>query len=159
MKVDIVDNMVVVDGQQVEFHQSPNVGGTLNPTLIVEHYTGDNSLSGAVSWLCAPESQVSAHVVVSKDGTIVQLVPFNVVAWHAGRSSYNGRNFVNSFAIGIENVGVGDEWPDMQVEANRALIAALFKVYPIENVVGHQDVAPGRKSDPGPNFPWDKVTS
>jgi N-acetylmuramoyl-L-alanine amidase len=129
------------------------------PALIVIHYTGDNSEQGAVSWLCAAQSGVSAHLVVNKEGGITQLVPFNITAWHAGRSAYQGRSGVNSFSVGIENVGIGDDWPDAQVEANRAIIAALFAAYPVTDVVGHQDVAPGRKGDPGPNYPWDRVTA
>jgi N-acetylmuramoyl-L-alanine amidase len=130
----------------------------MTPTLIVIHYTGDNSEGGAISWLCAPQSSVSAHLVVNKEGGVTQLVPFNLAAWHAGRSEYQGRSGVNSFSVGIENVGIGDEWPEAQVEANRAIIAALFAAYPIADVVGHQDVAPGRKADPGPNYPWERVT-
>lgn len=159
MNCEVRDNMLFVDGVQVPFRESPNVGREITPTLVVIHYTGDNSMEGAVSWLCAKRSGVSAHLVIGKDGSIVQLVPFNVVAWHAGRSDYNGRANVNSFSVGIENVGVGDYWPPEQVEVNRAIIAALFAAYPVEDVVGHSDVAPGRKVDPGPLYPWDKVTS
>ena len=159
MNCEIRDHFLFVNGEQVPFRESPNIGRQITPTLIVIHYTGDNSMAGAVSWLCAERSGVSAHLVVGKDGSVYQLLPFNVVGWHAGRSDYNGRANVNGFSVGIENVGVGDEWPDAQVEANRAIIAALFAAYPIEDVVGHSDVAPGRKSDPGPRYPWDRVTS
>ena len=159
MKCEVVDNMLMVDGQQVEFRESPNRGREITPEIVVIHYTGDNSMEGAVSWLCAPQSGVSAHLVIGKDGSIVQLLPFNRAAWHAGRSSYQGRANVNAFSVGIENVGIGDEWPDAQVEAIRAVVAALFAAYPMNDVVGHSDVAPGRKSDPGPNFPWDRVTT
>lgn len=159
MNCEIRDHFLFVNGEQVPFRESPNIGRQITPTLIVIHYTGDNSMAGAVSWLCAERSGVSAHIVVGKDGVIFQLVPFNVTAWHAGRSDHNGRANVNGFSVGIENVGVGDFWPDAQIEANRAIIEALFATYPIEDVVGHSDVAPGRKSDPGPRYPWDKVTS
>lgn len=159
MNCEVRDHLLFVDGQQVEFRESPNVERKITPTLIVIHYTGDNSMEGAVSWLCAKRSGVSAHLVIGKDGSIVQLVPFNVVAWHAGRSEYDGRANVNAFSVGIENVGVGDNWPDAQVEAIREVIRALFAAYPMIDVVGHEDVAPGRKIDPGPNFPWDKVTA
>jgi N-acetylmuramoyl-L-alanine amidase len=143
----------------VEFRESPNHGRQITPALIVIHYTGDNSMEGAVSWLCAGESGVSAHLVIGQDGSIVQLVPFSVSAWHGGKSDYNGRPNVNGFSVGIECVGVGDYWPDEQVEAVRASVAALFAAYPIVDCVGHSDVAPGRKTDPGPNFPWDRVTA
>jgi N-acetylmuramoyl-L-alanine amidase len=158
MKYEVRDNLLFMDGMQVEFRESPNVGREITPTIIVIHYTGDNSMDGAVSWLCAQQSGVSAHLVIGKDGSIIQLVPFNVSAWHAGRSDYNGRANVNGFSVGIENVGIGDEWPDAQVDAIKEVIRALFAAYPMTDVVGHQDIAPGRKSDPGPNFPWDKVT-
>ena len=159
MKCEVRDNLLYADGVQVPFRESPNTGRQITPTIVVIHYTGDNSMEGAVSWLCAAQSGVSAHLVIGKDGSIVQLVPFNVSAWHAGKSDYQGRANVNAFSVGIECVGIGDEWPDEQVEAIRATIQALFLAYPIEDVVGHQDVAPGRKSDPGPNFPWDRVTA
>ncbi len=153
----ITNHLLFKDGVPVEFRESPNHGGEIEPRLIVIHYTGDNSLEGALSWLCAPQSGVSAHLVVAKDGTVYQLLPFNVKGWHAGQASYEGRPYVNNFSVGIENVGIGDYWPDEQVEANRGIISALYAAYPIGDTVGHEDVAPGRKSDPGPNYPWDKV--
>jgi N-acetylmuramoyl-L-alanine amidase len=157
VKCEVKNNLLYVNDRRVEYRESPNRGREISPTLIVIHYTGDNSLDGALSWLCARQSGVSAHLVIAKDGTIYQLLPFNVAGWHAGKSSYNGSGSVNSFSIGIENVGVGDEWPEAQVEANRAVVEALYEVYPIEDVVGHEDVAPGRKFDPGPNYPWGAV--
>ena len=159
MKCEVIDHLLYADGSPVAQNPSPNTGRQITPTIIVIHYTGDDSMEGAVSWLCARQSGVSAHLVIGKDGSIVQLVPFNVTAWHAGRSDYNGRANVNAFSVEIECVGIGDYWPDEQVEAVRAVIEALFLAYPIEDVVGHQDVAPNRKSDPGPRFPWDKVTT
>ena len=157
MTFSIQDHLLYRDGKPVNWRRSPNVGRLITPTLIVIHYTGANGLEGALSWLCATKSKVSAHLVVAKDGEVYQLVPFNRAAWHAGRSSYNGRHGVNNFSIGIENVGLVDVWPDAQVEANRAVIAALCEAYAIEDVVGHEDVAPGRKTDPGPRYPWDRV--
>lgn len=155
----VKSHFLFLDGKRVEFRPSPNHGGVIKPRLIVIHYTGDNSLPGALSWLCARQSKVSAHLVIAKDGAVYQLLPLNVAGWHAGASSYNGQSGVNAFSIGIENVGLGDVWPDAQVEANRAVIAALSDAYAIEDIVGHCDVAPGRKIDPGPHYPWDKVTS
>lgn len=147
------------DGKPVDYYPSPNVGRPITPRIVVIHYTGDNGFKGAISWLTASVSGVSAHLVIAKNGEVVQLVPFNVAAWHAGASEYNGEQGVNSFSIGIENVGVGDEWPDAQVEVIRDVLSALSHAYDIEDIVGHEDVAPGRKVDPGPNFPWDKVTA
>lgn len=148
------------DGKVVTQKPSPNHGGVIVPTIIVIHYTGDNSLSGALSWLCAKQSGVSAHLVIAKDGTVYQLLPFNIKGWHAGVSEYNGHSGVNAFSVGIENQGLGDEWPEAQVVANREVISVLSKAYTILDIVGHEDVAmpEGRKVDPGPNYPWDKVT-
>jgi N-acetylmuramoyl-L-alanine amidase len=146
------------DGVRVSYRPSPNIGNKITPGLIVIHYTGDNSLDSALSWLTTRKSKVSAHLVIAKNGAVYQLVPFNVEAWHAGTSSYEGRSGVNGFGIGIENVGIGDKWPAAQVEANRDIISALFEAYQIEDVVGHSEVAPGRKVDPGPNYPWSAVT-
>ena len=158
MSYEIKDHMLFIDGEQVEYKPSPNHGGEIDPTVIVIHYTASNNNDGDINWLTSKQSKVSAHVVVAKDGTIVQLLPFNIKGWHAGVSKYRGREYVNSFSVGIENTGLGDEWPEPQVVANRELIRALFDAYPgMMDVVGHSDVAPGRKVDPGPNYPWSEV--
>jgi len=157
----VIEHYLYKDDDLVEQRPSPNHGRGISPRLIVIHYTGDNSCEGALSWLVNSrgDEAVSAHLVIDKDGTVYQLLPFHTAAWHAGRSEWNGESGVNSFSIGIENVGVGGTWPAEQIEANRAVIAALYAAYPIEDVVGHSDVAPGRKPDPGPNFPWDEVVT
>jgi N-acetylmuramoyl-L-alanine amidase len=91
---------------------SPNHGGTLaNPSLIVMHWTGDNSADGAISWLCNPVAQASAHLVIDRSGQITQLVPFTVVAWHAGRSEWKGKPGCNQYSIGIELVNCGELKP------------------------------------------------
>lgn len=143
----------------VNWKPSPNHGGVIKPEIVVIHYTGDNSLQGALSWLCNPVAKVSAHLVIAKTGQIWQLVPFNLRAWHAGRSEYLGRPDVNGFSIGIENVGIGDKWPEEQIQANIDVIKALCEAYDIYDVVGHDEVAipPGRKADPGPNYPWKRI--
>lgn len=153
----IKNHMLYKDGQPVSTKLSPNHGGVIVPEIAVIHYTGDNSLPGALSWLCTPSAQVSAHLVIAKTGVVWQLVPFNRKAWHAGRSSYNGRPNVNDFSIGIENVGMGDEWPQTQIQANIDVLDALYAAYRLEDTVGHCDVAPGRKVDPGPKYPWKTV--
>ncbi|MBM4301633.1 MAG: N-acetylmuramoyl-L-alanine amidase [Deltaproteobacteria bacterium] len=157
----VKNHWLYLNGKRVTHRPSPNHGGVITPRIIVIHYTGDNSLSGALSWLCSPKAGVSAHLVIGKDGTVYQLLPFNLRGWHAGVSSYDGESGVNNFSIGIENVGRGDAWPASQVEANRAIIEALFAAYGLEDVVGHEDVAtpPGRKADPGPRYPWDRVAT
>lgn len=160
MKFTAKNHLLYQDGRLVPQHPSPNHGGVTKPRIIVIHYTATEGLESPLSWLTNRQSKVSAHLIVDKDGTVYQLLPFNVVGWHAGVSSYEGQSGVNSFSIGIENVGTGKTWPDAQIEANRAIIAALYEAYPtIEDTVGHEDVAPGRKVDPGPRYPWDQVTT
>ena len=102
--------------------------------------------------------RVSAHAFVARDGAITQYVPFDRRAWHAGVSSFRGRARCNDFSIGIELEGVDDRpYSDAQYAATAALLRALFMAYPLltlGGVVGHADVAPGRKTDPGPAFDW-----
>jgi N-acetyl-anhydromuramoyl-L-alanine amidase len=105
--------------------------------------------------------RASAHLLVLRDGAIVQFVSFNDRAWHAGKSSWQGRDACNDYSIGIECEGT-DELPyaDAQYEALRPLLAKLLEAYPAitpQRIVGHSDVAPGRKTDPGPSFDWSRV--
>lgn len=102
--------------------------------------------------------RVSAHALIRRDGEIVQFVPFHERAWHAGESCWEGREACNDYAIGVELEGC-DERPFEPVQYTRLakLIRALERAYPVlsaRRVVGHCDVAPGRKSDPGPHFDW-----
>ncbi len=104
------------------------------------------------------ENPVSAHALVRRDGSVVQYVPFHQRAWHAGRSEYCGRSACNDFSIGIEMEG-DDSTPFTvpQYQSLTALAEALLQAYPTlsrEHVVGHSDIAPGRKTDPGPYFNW-----
>jgi N-acetylmuramoyl-L-alanine amidase len=142
--------------EQVSTKISPNHGGVIKPEIIVIHYTGDIG-TGGLQWLTAKESRVSAHLWIAKTGVIWQLLPFNIKAWHAGVSEYDGRSNVNDFSIGIENQGIGDEWPEAQIQANIGVIKALYAAYNIADCVGHEDVAPGRKADPGPRYPWKRI--
>lgn len=102
------------------------------------------------------ELKVSAHLVIYRDGKLVQFVPFNLCAWHAGESSYRGRTHCNDFSIGIELEGTGrGAYEPVQYRQLAQAVRALLKTYPSlspERIVGHQDIAPGRKSDPGPGF-------
>jgi N-acetyl-anhydromuramoyl-L-alanine amidase len=102
--------------------------------------------------------RVSAHFLIRRGGGIIQFVPCGKRAWHAGASCYAGRERCNDFSIGIELEGTGDTaYTDVQYEALAALIDALRARYPIADVVGHSDVAPGRKFDPGPSFDWERL--
>ena len=109
----------------------------------------------------ASRSRVSAHALIDRRGEIVQYVPFGLRAWHAGVSEYQGRASCNDFSIGIELEGT-DEVPyeDVQYVRLAALIQALLVAYPSldrQRVVGHSDVAPGRKTDPGAAFDWPRL--
>src|SRR5690349_22905435 len=105
--------------------------------------------------------RVSAHALIRRDGEIVQYVPFGERAWHAGRSEYGGRPACNDFSIGIELEGTDDvPYEAAQYESLAALIRALLATYSTlsaERVVGHSDVAPGRKTDPGASFDWGRL--
>lgn len=153
----VKNHFLYQSGIRVSSKLSPNHGGLITPEIAVIHFTGDNSLNGALSWLCSPKAKVSAHLVIAKTGVVWQLLPFNLRGWHAGLSSYDGRSDVNSFSIGIENVGIGDEWPEAQIQSNIEVLDALYAAYRLEDTVGHCDVAPGRKVDPGPRYPWKQI--
>ena len=103
--------------------------------------------------------KVSAHVLIRREGTLLQFVPFDQAAWHAGVSSYRGQSGCNEFSIGIELEGTEhSSYTDQQYQALVPLIQLLQKGYsiPEDRVVGHADIAPGRKTDPGPGFDWDR---
>jgi AmpD protein len=104
------------------------------------------------------DARVSAHLLVRRDGEPVQFVPFGARAWHAGVSSWQGRAACNDFSIGIELEGTDEQpYADPQYLTLAALIRALFAAYSstaTDRIVGHSDVAPGRKTDPGPHFDW-----
>lgn len=105
--------------------------------------------------------RVSAHALVRRDGEIVQYVPFQRRAWHAGNSNFQGRERCNDFSIGIELEGADDiPYADVQYERLSDLLAVLLKTYPglsPDRIVGHSDIAPGRKTDPGPSFDWGRL--
>ncbi|MBE0510864.1 MAG: 1,6-anhydro-N-acetylmuramyl-L-alanine amidase AmpD [Chromatiales bacterium] len=104
------------------------------------------------------ELRVSSHLLIRRDGELVQYVPFQLRAWHAGVSSYQGRERCNDFSIGIELEGQDhDPYTRVQYEQLAAVIIALEQAYPgidHQRMAGHSDIAPGRKSDPGPAFSW-----
>ena len=105
--------------------------------------------------------EVSSHALIRRTGEIVQYVPFHMRAWHAGMSNYNGRERCNDFSIGIELEGCDDQaYDDSQYPPLATLINTLIEAYPSlssKQIVGHCDVAPGRKIDPGPYFDWQKL--
>ena len=103
-------------------------------------------------------ARVSAHALIGRDGAITQFVPFGKRAWHAGRSQYQGRGACNDFSIGIELEGAdATPYTEAQYENLAALVTVLLATYPtlsVERIAGHCDIAPGRKTDPGPAFDW-----
>jgi len=126
-------------------------------------FSGDLPVSAHPEFAAIAVLRVSAHAVIRRDGSIRQYVPFGARAWHAGASSYRGRGACNDFSVGIELEGT-DEVPyaDAQYAALAALIGALCAAYPsldTGHIAGHSDIAPGRKSDPGPLFDWRRLRS
>jgi N-acetylmuramoyl-L-alanine amidase len=144
---------------------SPNFDERLLPvTMLVLHYTGMPDFAGALARLKDPQAKVSAHYLVAEDGQILRLVAEEKRAWHAGRSWWRGVTDVNSASIGIEIVNPGHEFgyrpfPEEQVDALLPLVADIVKRHEIRpvNVVGHSDIAPARKEDPGELFPWARL--
>lgn len=141
---------------------SPNFDERLLPiSAIVLHYTGMESAEAALERLCDPVHKVSSHYLVYEDGTVHRLVQEDKRAWHAGRSHWRGMTDLNSSSVGIEIVNPGHEYkyvpyPEPQVDAVVRLVAGIKDRYEITrgNVVGHSDIAPARKRDPGELFPW-----
>ena len=147
-----------------EVRPSPNHGerkGVERPDMIVLHYTGMADPRVALERLCSPGREVSAHYFVLEDGQIVQLVPEGRRAWHAGAAIWGGETDINSRSIGIEIANPGHDYgypdfPKRQIAAVTALCRAILTRNTIQpqRVLGHSDVAPARKQDPGEKFPW-----
>lgn len=132
--------------------------------MIILHYTGMENEEAALTRLCDPAAKVSAHYVVNESGGVHQLVDDNHRAWHAGVSYWNGVIDINSHSIGIEIVNPGHEFgyrtfPDAQIAALTKLCKQLMKTHSIKpsHVLGHSDIAPARKDDPGELFPWQQL--
>ena len=155
------------DYRGAEVCPSPNHNervGVDRPDILLLHYTGMPSAEGAQAGLCNPESQVSSHYIVHEDGRVVQMVPEERRAWHAGKSVWGGETDINSRSIGIEIANAGHpgglpDFPEKQIESVIELCLQCVKRHGIvaERVLAHSDVAPIRKVDPGENFPWDRL--
>lgn len=131
------------------------------PDMIVLHYTGMKDAESAVRRLTVAGTEVSSHYIVHEDGRIIQCVPEKLRAWHAGASSWAGDTDINSCSIGIEIVNGGHDYgqPDFPLRQIAAVIAlckgiGIRRDIPSHRVLGHSDIAPGRKQDPGEKFPW-----
>jgi len=141
---------------------SPNIDERRLPiSMIVLHYTGMADAASAIARLCDPEAQVSCHYCVAEDGKILRMVGEEMRAWHAGAAYWRGITDVNSASIGIEIVNPGHElgyppFPEEQIDSLVRLLADIKDRHGITrgNVVGHSDISPRRKKDPGELFPW-----
>ena len=144
---------------------SPNFDNRVRtPDMLVLHYTGMKTGEEALARLADPEAKVSAHYLVEEDGRVFRLVPEERRAWHAGVSSWKGEENLNGLSIGVEIVNPGHEWgyrpfPDVQIDAVIALVADIRERWDIPDarILGHSDVAPARKRDPGELFPWHEL--
>ena len=102
--------------------------------------------------------KVSSHLLINRDGSFQQFVPFDKCAWHAGQSSFEGKEDCNKFSIGIELEGtVNESFTDKQYTILNEIIGLLRREYPVKNIVGHSEIAVGRKKDPGPYFEWKRI--
>jgi len=171
-------------------HPSPNFGGVIEPQYLIIHYTANGSLSETIRHFNKPASQVSAHIVIDRDGTVAQCVSFDREAWHCGISRWGDLVGMNPHTIGIELVNWGrlkmrdgkyyawqatevpesetvwlprkvdgksyfwHTYTDEQVHACFDVAAAIVKHYGLMGILGHDDISPGRKDDPGPAFDW-----
>ncbi|MDB6181283.1 N-acetylmuramoyl-L-alanine amidase [Paracoccus fistulariae] len=145
-----------------EHPPSPNFGDRRGqrPELIVLHYTGMADCTAARARLCDPAAEVSAHWLIDEGGQVEALVPEDKRAWHAGAGSWQGRDDVNSRSIGIELANPGDRpFPAAQMDALVDLLRQIMQRWQIgpAGVIGHSDMAPGRKIDPGPRFDWQRL--
>ena len=134
------------------------------PDMILLHYTGMQTGAEALDRLRDPEARVSAHYVVEEDGRVFRLAPEERRCWHAGVSWWKGDTDINAVSIGIEIVNPGHEWgyrafPDVQIDTVIALLADIRSRWTIadDRILGHSDVAPSRKTDPGELFPWKRL--
>ncbi|WP_333587351.1 N-acetylmuramoyl-L-alanine amidase, partial [Phenylobacterium sp.] len=139
---------------------------TVPPDIILLHYTGMETGQGALERLRDPEAKVSSHYLVEEDGRIFSLVAEERRAWHAGVSFWKGETDINGRSIGIEIVNPGHDWgyrpfPEAQIVALIALIADIRTrwMVPDARIIGHSDVAPSRKIDPGELFPWKRLAA
>lgn len=142
---------------------SPNFGtrrGGLRADMIVLHYTAMESCQAALDRLCNSAAEVSAHYLISEGGEVLALVPEGMRAWHAGAGEWGGLDDINSRSIGVELANVGTHpFAAAQMRTLETLLRDVMGRWAIapERVIGHSDMAPGRKADPGPRFDWQRL--
>lgn len=169
MKVEIKNHLLHIDGKRVAYFNTPNKSGVISPKYTIIHYTADGTPKQTINWFMNTAAGVSAHLLIDRDGNIYQFAPFNIKTWHAGESKWGNLVGMNSHSIGIELTNLGrsatvkDGWiyekgaywqpyTCKQIEACTAVVAALRETYGLIDALGHEDIAPGRKTDPGPAF-------
>ena len=172
MSAAVLDRPARTDFAEATWRPSPNFGTRYDGKTIdsiVLHYTGMRNGPAAEDWLCDPASGVSSHYLVHEDGRAVQMVREVDRAWHAGIGCWHGERDMNSVSVGIEIVNRGhldgaegdelDPFPDAQIETVIALCEDVVRRWTIDpnRVLGHSDLAPHRKRDPGEAFPWGRL--
>jgi N-acetylmuramoyl-L-alanine amidase len=158
-----VEVLSITEESAIEWHKSPNYKPKSGRkiTAIILHHTASFNFESEVEWMCSPESKVSAHYLIGRNGKIAQLVLDENVAWHAGDSELSGVKWVNNFSIGIEMTGDTTKKPLTEEQWNSMiwLVKQLMTKYNIDpaRIVSHREIAPGRKVDLDPaNFDWGK---
>jgi len=150
--------------RSLNFGSRKPVDGATAVRHVVLHYTGMQNAAQALGRLCDPAYSVSAHYLVDEDGTVYALIDETERAWHAGVAFWNGVRDINSTSIGIEIVNPGHEYgyrpfPEAQIKALLGLVSDIHNRHQLSamSILGHSDIAPGRKQDPGELFPWDRL--
>jgi N-acetylmuramoyl-L-alanine amidase len=143
------------NGTQVTFKKTPNHGGRKKSTkYLIIHFDAANNATSALSWMLSDKSKVSAELWIGRDGSVVQLLDFGMIAYHAGESEWKGLKGLNSHSIGIELQNNGtQEYTQVQLDTLLEVAKALNTAYKFDDVLGHSDISPGRKVDPGNMFP------
>jgi AmpD protein len=135
--------------------------GEFGTGVIEDFFCGKLAVTTEAYYEPIKDLKVAAHLLISRVGEITQFVPFDRRAWHAGISTFAGKNGCNDFSIGIELEGTDDvPYEEIQYEQLTAVLRAIMFAYPVitrDRIVGHEDVAPGRKTDPGPSFDWSRL--
>ncbi len=193
----INNNQQLEDGENISHMKCPKNKQKFRegfPDTIIIHYTAGRDAESSAKYLCKDNVKASAHLVIGRDGKIIQLVPFDTITWHAGTSEYGSKKGLNKYSIGIEldNAGIlkkeGNEFiswfgkkytddqviyathrnekqaqywhifTEKQIKTCEEVCSQLIKKYSnIKTILGHEEIAPGRKQDPGPAFPLDKL--
>lgn len=183
-------------GEGISYQASPNTSGKYKANYLdslVIHYTAGSSAESSARSLCDPASKASAHLIIARNGNVIQLVPFDTVAWHAGKSAHLGRVGMNQYSIGIEIDNAGPlekhgntylswfkrhyseedvvyavhrnetaarywhEYTEQQILKVQEISELLVAEYQLKYILGHEEISPGRKTDPGPAFPLDRL--